>query len=628
MEISRKDFLKVSATVSASAFLSRYLGTENVFATDGKQSHPNILFLMVDQLNMPPAYAPGEGVVPELKEILGFQQLSPNNPFTQFFPGMLRLRQNGVVMRTHYTAAAACVPSRTCLMTGSYTTGVDQTDGLFKSAEEVEWLDSNGTPTIGDWFRALGYSTHYFGKWHVSELHPSMRPWGFEDWNSSYPEPHGGGSDNLGVYRDVGFTDNIVEFLTKQGMDRSRSKPWLAVGSLVNPHDNGNWPSPWQLPADLGVVPWGGLSLLIPTKGTKSLPGFNGLVVDLNPDGFPQENCTLPPTYHETLADKPSCQYDYSLKLGFAFKSMYEYKHIPSPQPFQIHPFASQWSLGYNQFYYYCQYLADLQLRRILRALDENGLTGETIVIFLSDHGELAGAHGGMIQKWHNAYDETIRVPMIISSPLINQDSEQMREIVQPTSSIDVLPTLLALSGYDVDELHARMASLHGAFVNDLPGADLSPHIKGETSGPVLDRDGNPRPGVLFTTKDMITEIGANPTATIQGTYDLFLENIDQAILDGYPLAPGAVRQPNNIKALCTGDWKIVRYEDPYHNEADEWELYCLTADPAESINLVDFRTGQVRDGVSVPGLTKDELIAKNQQLKLDLAQQAAAALG
>jgi len=108
----------------------------------------------------------------------------------------------------------------------------------------------------------------------------------------------------------------------------------------------------------------------------------------------------------------------------------------------------------------------------------------------------------------------------------------------------------------------------------------------------------------------------------------LFLENIDQAILDGYPLAPGAVRQPNNIKALCTGDWKIVRYEDPYHNEADEWELYCLTADPAESINLVDFRTGQVRDGVSVPGLTKDELIAKNQQLKLDLAQQAAAALG
>jgi len=40
-------------------------------------------------------------------------------------------------------------------MTGSYTTGVTQTDGLFKSAEDVPWLDPNGTPTIGDWFRAL-----------------------------------------------------------------------------------------------------------------------------------------------------------------------------------------------------------------------------------------------------------------------------------------------------------------------------------------------------------------------------------------------------------------------------------------------------------------------------------------
>jgi len=50
-------------------------------------------------------------------------------------------------------------------MTGQYgpRTGVTQTDGLFKSgdARNFPWLRANGAPTIGDWFRALGYSTHY-----------------------------------------------------------------------------------------------------------------------------------------------------------------------------------------------------------------------------------------------------------------------------------------------------------------------------------------------------------------------------------------------------------------------------------------------------------------------------------
>jgi hypothetical protein len=39
----------------------------------------------------------------------------------------------------------------------------------FQSAGDLKWLDPEGIPTIGDWFRAVGYKTHYFGKWHVSD---------------------------------------------------------------------------------------------------------------------------------------------------------------------------------------------------------------------------------------------------------------------------------------------------------------------------------------------------------------------------------------------------------------------------------------------------------------------------
>ena len=204
-----------------------------------------------------------------------------------------------------------------------------------------------------------------------------------------------------------------------------------------------------------------------------------------------------------------------------------------------------------------------------------------------------------------------------------------MRDILQPTSSIDLLPTLLGLAGYDVDELRLGMEAMQGnQDVKPLVGADLSSHIKGESDGDIIGPDGKPRIGVLYMSEDMITEIGANPTETIQGQYDLFLKNVDQYISDGYPLAKGTVRQPNNVKALCTGDWKLVQYFDPGKNEPDEWELYCLTSDPIEVINLVDFSTGEVRDDVSVPGMTKAELVLKNQQLKDELARQEAAALG
>ena len=41
----------------------------------------------------------------------------------------------------------------------------------------------------------------------------------------------------------------------------------------------------------------------------------------------------------------------------------------------------------------------------------------DTIVVFTSDHGDLLGSHGGLFQKWHNAFEETIHVPFIVHNP-------------------------------------------------------------------------------------------------------------------------------------------------------------------------------------------------------------------
>ena len=54
-------------------------------------------------------------------------------------------------------------------------------------------------------------------------------------------------------------------------------------------------------------------------------------------------------------------------------------------------------------------------------------------------------------------------------------------------------------------------------------------------------------------------------------------------------LAPGPVVQPAHVRAVRSGDWKLVRYCDPWSEKPvpDEWELYNLNVDPNETTNLL-----------------------------------------
>ena len=56
-----------------------------------------------------------------------------------------------------------------------------------------------------------------------------------------------------------------------------------------------------------------------------------------------------------------------------------------------------------------------------------------------------------------------------------------------------------------------------------------------------------------------------------------------------HELAPGSVLQPAHVRALSSGEWKLVRYCDPWSERPapDQWDLYNLDADPIEAINLL-----------------------------------------
>jgi arylsulfatase A-like enzyme len=633
-------------------------------------NRPNILLITCDQYRFPRfSYGPEAGLAEPLKRILGFQREDDDhNPYARFFPGLLALRANAALLRNHTIAASACTPSRATIYTGQYgtRTGVTQTDGLFKSGDSYNfpWLAADGIPTLGTWMREAGYTTHYFGKWHVSNPpEHSLDRYGFDDWEESYPEPHGAAINNLGVYRDAGFTDQACVFIRRKalalnynraaadeqaqdpyanGPDPTDIPPWFAVASFTNPHDIATYPAviaqALPTPDNSGTQSIFG-PLTVPLQGQKTPPPTAGtLRIALNALGFPQD-CALPsPTQDESLADKPSCQHDYAYKVGLALNAKTgfnivngarsqleaQFPRLPDNDeraldtaaklalkaviPFQLSDEPERYALEFLQLYAWLHSIVDTHVAAVLQALEDTGQADNTIVIFLADHGEYGAAHGMMIEKWHTAYQEALHVPVIVRFPPSTKVVEDEpgtgrgplgctpRQIDALTSHIDILPTVLGLAGVTAEQ-RAGIAETLGRHrpVPPLPGVDLSGLLKGQTDT-VIEPDGGQRQGVLFITDDEITAPSPSndDPANLKCDKEFAVYNrvVDQVNHDhpAVNLAPGSVRQPNHVRCVRTARHKLSRYFDPSGQAAQEWEMYDLTLDPNEAVNLVEVK--------------------------------------
>ncbi len=104
----------------------------------------------------------------------------------------------------------------------------------------------------------------------------------------------------------------------------------------------------------------------------------------------------------------------------------------------------------------------DIEIGRLMAALDASALSDRTWVIFSSDHGELCGSHGLILKSCF--YDEAARVPFFIRPPMATSGRIDSRHVVH---GIDVFPTLCAIAGIDPPE--------------DLPGRSLLPLSMGNS---------------------------------------------------------------------------------------------------------------------------------------------------
>lgn len=475
-----------------------------------------------------------------------------------------KLRRNGIELLRHHTGATACAPSRATIYTGQYPSlhGVSQTPGIGKSSfdPDMYWLAPNTVPTLGEYFRAAGYQTYYRGKWHISDedilvpgsqtpllsndtdgtpypervalYHEADRldKFGFSGWIG--PEPHGAAQANEGTVRDPHFTQEVCRVLDmlEQRSGTDADAPWVVVASFVNPHDivfSGLW---------------------------QRFPLFQKLV-----ESGDLPDIAAAPTADEPLDGKPRCQKDY----------VYTYPRMYLPQ---------RDTLQYRQFYYFLMAEVNKHVARVYDHLQQKSFFENTVVVRTSDHGEMLGAHGGMMQKWYNAYQETLHVPLIISNPQLFPEP-QATDMV--TSHVDLLPTLLGLAGIDQDGVRRELERDH---------SEAQPLVGRDLSGLILGQDEPGHEPIYFMTDDNV-ESGLSMTNAVTGA------------------AFSAVVQPKHIETVITrlpeltGDtlWKYSVYSDnprffagaPGNTDGvttarfipREYECYDLSGDPLETDN-------------------------------------------
>lgn len=504
--LNRRQFMGLGALLAASAGLGAPVGAARAVAAPGAPAagplpaQPNFLFIITDQERSP-------------------QHWPENWAGYGTMPGRKALIDNGIQFNRAFCNTSMCTPSRATLFTGLYPArhGVVDTlseGGTLSDSEKVLPVDLQN---LAKMLASVGYRVEYRGKWHLSK--PSGDEWsqadaeaigtnyGFNGWvppdagQDTEPEHFGGGNNNA----DAGYFSQALSFIQSAPLDQ----PFALVMSLVNPHDVLAYPqvSKWQ-------------------AGGYTMADLNA-VTDI----------ALPPTIDEDLANnyKPSAQ----VQLLNRLNSPAGLGNLNTQNEKQT----------YVNFYAWLQQKTDTYFAQVIDALKARSLndgSGEslwhnTVIVFVSDHGEMGLSHGGLRQKIFNVYEETIRVPLIISNPKLFPEGKKTDALA---SLIDVMPTIAGLAGVDKQQWAFQGADLWPLIDAVRQGNDPAPHEQA---------------AIHFTFDDQRAGNG----------------NVEQTVDD-----------PNHIRCIRTKEWKYAFYYDPAGAVPHEYEMYDLVNDPTEMDNL------------------------------------------
>ena len=267
-----------------------------------------------------------------------------------------------------------------------------------------EKIDPDKFICMGRIFKEAGYDTGFFGKWHMPYKEANKNEHGFDKY--------------------IGKEGRYSGVPCSQFIRKDRKRPFLAIASFLNPHNICEW-----------------------SRGEK-LPG--GPIGELpKPQDCPPLKPNMAPPKGET-------------DIISHMRKAYQAHRL-----FPVGHFTNDKWRQYRWAYYRLIEKVDRHVGTLLDALRESGQQENTLVVFLSDHGECHGVH-----RWNQKtvfYDEAARVPFIINQKGTTPQGT-CDALVQ--TGVDLIPTLCDFAGIEAPK--------------GLPGRSLKAHALNQS--PVEDR--------------------------------------------------------------------------------------------------------------------------------------------
>ena len=293
-----------------------------------------------------------------------------------------RLSNEGVHFSEAYTSYPICCPFRASVLTGKYAQGHGLVQNHFPLQGDQGFL--------AEYLRDAGYQTGYVGKWHLEGgpkpgFVPPNRRFGFEhfigfnrghDYLSSIYYDDAGQAYHSSRFEPDYQTDQFMEFINQAA---SKDAPFFGYLSYGPPH------FPMDMPDYLRRI-------------------YKPEEVPL-PPGVPDMTQQAQVQKHR---NEVLCNGD--PRAGHKSHAAHETKPVGEVETeAEIREFIAE--------YYGMIHNIDWNLGRILNQLDALGISENTMVIFLSDHGDMCGQHGSFCGIKNQSYRAAMHVPLIVRYP-------------------------------------------------------------------------------------------------------------------------------------------------------------------------------------------------------------------
>lgn len=350
-------------------------------------------------------------------------------------PNIDALIKRGTAFTKTYCQSPICTPSRASFLTGKYPSSTH----VYRNGNETF---PSGERLVTKMFADAGYDCGLIGKLHLSAAHRlEIRPddgyrafyWShhptpdypvghdYAEWleqeKGVCPQEVYTGITNFcgaGVPEEYHQTtwcaERAISFISE---DRKPDHPWLLSVNCFDPHPPFDPPANYLERYDPQDMPHPAFRTEDIARNRKFEQVDQQSKVAIDPTQSKTSEQDIPLAERAARAYEPPLEFD-GREVKAAYYAMIE--------------------------------LIDHQFGRIVQTLEETGQLDNTIIVFMSDHGEMLGDHG-LIYKGCRFFEGLVHVPLVISWPGHFEEGLKSDGLVE---LVDVAPTLLESAGLDV----------------------------------------------------------------------------------------------------------------------------------------------------------------------------------